>query len=180
MPAAVSLRWVVGGGEPRSTRDQQGRHPRETPLSPIPKGRNGWLEGVRLAQQHKKEENMGPYRKFRSMRKSVVFITALATLAFIAGEARAMDMTPEQVKNVCGKKLVDDGKGNFGCTKACGKEGKQECDYGCTAGKGCTGQVIGRTGSPGFPSPGGTPPATQGQPPAGKAPIVPGQPPVKQ
>ena len=27
--------------------------PREDPLSPIPNGQNGWLEGVRLGQQHK-------------------------------------------------------------------------------------------------------------------------------
>jgi len=48
--AGVSLRWVVGGGEPRSTRGQQDRHPDKDALSAIPDGRNGWLEGVRLAQ----------------------------------------------------------------------------------------------------------------------------------
>jgi hypothetical protein len=35
------------------------------PLSPIPNGRNGWLEGLRLAQEHKRGEKMGPYRKSR-------------------------------------------------------------------------------------------------------------------
>jgi hypothetical protein len=43
----------------------KGRHPEKDPLSPIPNGQNGWLEGVRLAEQHKREEKMGPYRKSR-------------------------------------------------------------------------------------------------------------------
>ena len=42
-----------------------GQAPREGPLSPIPHGRNRWFEGARLAQQPKRAENMGPYRKFR-------------------------------------------------------------------------------------------------------------------
>ncbi len=40
------------------------RVPVGTP-SPLRDGRNGWLEGVWLTQQHKREEKHGPYRKSR-------------------------------------------------------------------------------------------------------------------
>ncbi len=64
-PVGVSLRRMVGGGEPRSTRGQQERHPQKGTLSPIPNARNGRLEGVRLTQQHEGEEKTRPYRKFQ-------------------------------------------------------------------------------------------------------------------
>lgn len=153
----------------------------------------GWILGliqepVRLAQQHKKEEKMGPYREFRSMRKSVVSIIALATLAFIAGEARAATMTEQQVRNSCaGTKNFQETDAGFSCTKACGANGESVCYFGCAKDKNgkakdCEGVAVRNAGDPGSPTgpasgavrqprPGGGM-AIQGEPPA---PVPPGR-----
>ncbi len=50
----------VGGGTPRRAWGHQDWHPEKDPLSSGPNARNGWLESVRLAWQHKGEKKMGP------------------------------------------------------------------------------------------------------------------------
>ena len=65
-----------------STRAQQGRHPEKGPLSPIPNVWNGWLEGVRLAQQPKRQKKMSPYRKFLVKIVAIVWATFSAVLLY--------------------------------------------------------------------------------------------------
>src|SRR5713226_4132541 len=70
-----------------------------------------------------------------SMRKSIVVITAVATLAFVADGTWAASLTKQQVQNVCGSSMTTYKDGSTGCTKTCGKT---LCDYNCKGDK-CTG-----------------------------------------
>jgi hypothetical protein len=74
------------------------------------------------------------------MHKSVLFVfgfVALAAFALVAHEAMAVKISPQQVKNVCGKQLQQGG-GAMGCTKKCGLNGEHLCDFGCL-GNNCNG-----------------------------------------
>ena len=92
------------------------------------------------------------------MRKCLILLVAFGTFGFAAGEAAAMKMTQQQVKNVCGKGLQSSG-GTFGCERKCGDK---LCSYNCSDGKnkqlpkGCSGFVV-RTGGGGT---GPNPPST--------------------
>jgi hypothetical protein len=74
------------------------------------------------------------------MHKSVLFVfgfVALAAFALVPHEAMAVKISPQQVKNVCGKQLQQGG-GAMGCTKKCGLNGEHLCDFGCL-GNNCNG-----------------------------------------
>jgi len=87
------------------------------------------------------------------MRKLLVLVVALVGIFAIAGEASAMEMTEQQVKNTCRDKLQEGGTPNgdtaMGCEKKCGSS---LCTYGCVTRKGkpqeCAGVVLGPTQSP--------------------------------
>jgi hypothetical protein len=77
------------------------------------------------------------------MRKSILSLIVLATFAVFVGVAAAatvtVKITEQQVKNVCGGKLVV-GHGHFGCSRKCGEF---SCDYDCNTRTGeCSGWCL--------------------------------------
>ncbi len=104
-----------------------GQGPDKDPLSPIPNGRNGWLEGVRLARQHKREEKMGLYRKFRvnnlSREVTMRALTLLVAL-LMASPAVASDVE----KQLLGVWRLDSFYTEFKST------GERKNDQGCRQG----------------------------------------------
>jgi hypothetical protein len=66
------------------------------------------------------------------MRKPLIIVLMLGALAFLASDARAVDvsLTKDQVNNVC--------NGKDYCQKPCGLNGEHTCEFGCGS-KGCAG-----------------------------------------
>jgi hypothetical protein len=82
------------------------------------------------------------------MEMQMRFLFILLSMGFLAlhvapAEAKGVKLTPEQVKTVCGKD-IQSGGGNTGCTKNCGLNGQNICDYNCKGGK-CEGQIVAMT-----------------------------------
>jgi len=77
------------------------------------------------------------------MRKLMVFMVVLASFGVLAqeGVAEPVKLTGQQVENVCGKKLKTEPSGVSGCTKDCGANNEQSCEFGCYKG-GCWGSCI--------------------------------------
>jgi len=78
------------------------------------------------------------------MRKSMIFIAAIATQCLVAGTGYAekvvVKITEEQVRTTCGKLIVNAG-GRFGCKKNC--YGGKTCGFSCDKnGKDCKGTVV--------------------------------------
>jgi hypothetical protein len=74
------------------------------------------------------------------MRKMLMFVVlSLAAFGVVPADA-GVKLTQQQVTDVCGKKLQSNG-GAMGCTKACGLNGEQTCDFGCYKGK-CEGRCL--------------------------------------
>lgn len=72
----------------------------------------------------------------------------LLSMAFLAlqpapASAAGVKLTPEQVKTVCGDDIKSGG-GSTGCTKQCGLNGQNWCDYNCKKDK-CEGIVVALT-----------------------------------
>lgn len=80
------------------------------------------------------------------MRKSIILIVGLFAFAFVVGDAAAktiaVKITQQQVANVCGKNMQTGG-GHSGCTKSCGAQKENVCDFDCNNKTGnCTGTCV--------------------------------------
>jgi hypothetical protein len=99
----------------------------------------------------------GDLREENPMRKSIVFIVALVTVAFVTNGAwaKSIIVTESYVKSKCGKAAIKPEGG--ACRKDCGTS---QCEYSCVLYKGVkTCQVIiYRTTQPGDPKTGGIAP----------------------
>src|ERR1051326_5197386 len=95
--------------------------------------------------------------KTMAMRKSMIFIAAIATQFLIAeaGHAKQVQvkLTSDQVKTTCGTKLIYTSSDGYGCKVSCG-DGKT-CGFSCDKnGKNCSGAVVQKTNTGGGSKPG--------------------------